>query len=263
LIYDESDFEFIEAVVHNVFELEALNPTLSNHAIRYVGVASDYIGNEAVTFFTAKFRVLDNCRDMYVVVNEAHVIDASGKQVNVTMDANILSNPVVIHQAVNENVIVAPTCLETGFKTYNCPCGKFVEEVTPAKGHTYVGGACVDCGARAPAEITTVYIQEPSATTIRSEDGIILHAIVQGNMTGKTLSWSASDDKCFDIDISGNDITIISKKKGTTTFTVSIYDADGQVVSRASIEMESKAGFFDRIGGFFRKLFGTNVIYTN
>ena len=61
--------------------------------------------------------------------------------------------------------------------------------------------------------------------------------------------------------VSDSDLTIVSKKKGTTVFTASIVDSDGTVVSYASIEMESKAGFFDRIGGFFRKLFGTNVIY--
>ena len=262
LIYDEADFELVDAVENGVFDVEALNPTFSNHSIRYAGTISGYVSDEASTVFAARFKVLDNCRDIYAVINEAYVIDENGKQVNVTMDANILSNPVIIHQSGDENVILEPTCDETGFKTYNCPCGAFVEENTPAKGHTYSEGVCVDCGAIAPEEVVTVYIQEPSATTIRSEDGIVLHAVVQGNMKGKTVEWTASDDKCFDTDVSGNEITIISKKKGTTVFTVTIYDIDGRAVSSASIEMESKAGFFDRIGGFFRKLFGTNVIYS-
>ena len=261
LIYDEADFEFVDAVENGVFDVEALNPTFSNHSIRYAGTTSGYISDEVSTVFAARFKILDNCRDIYAVINEAYVIDGNGKQVNVTMDANILSNPVVIHQSGDENVILEPTCYETGFKTYNCPCGAFVEENTPAKGHTYSAGVCVDCGAIAPEEVVKVYIQEPSATTIRSEDGIVLHAIVQGNMNGKTIEWTASDNKCFDTDVSGNDITIISKKKGTTVFTVTIYDIDGTAVSSASIEMESKAGFFERIGGFFRKLFRTNVIY--
>lgn len=262
LIYDEADFELVDAVENGVFDVEALNPTFSNHSIRYAGTISGYVSDEASTVFAARFKVLDNCRDIYAVINEAYVIDENGKQVNVTMDANILSNPVIIHQSGDENVILEPTCDEAGFKTYNCPCGAFVEENTPAKGHTYSEGVCVDCGAIAPEEVVTVYIQEPSATTIRSEDGIVLHAVVQGNMKGKTVEWTASDDKCFDTDVSGNEITIISKKKGTTVFTVTIYDIDGRAVSSASIEMESKAGFFDRIGGFFRKLFGTNVIYS-
>ena len=262
LIYDEADFELVDAVENGVFDVEALNPTFSNHSIRYAGTISGYISDEASTVFAARFKVLDNCRDIYAVINEAYVIDGNGKQVNVTMDANILSNPVIIHQSGDENVILEPTCDETGFKTYNCPCGAFVEENTPAKGHTYSEGVCIDCGAIAPEEVVTVYIQEPSATTIRSEDGIVLHAVVRGNMKGKTVEWTASDDKCFDTDVSGNDITIISKKKGTTVFTVTIYDIDGRAVSSASIEMESKAGFFDRIGGFFRKLVGTNVIYS-
>ncbi len=261
LIYDESDFEFIEAFSEYVFDVDALNPTITNHSIRFVGTSTNYISDEASTLFTAKFRVLDNCRDIYAVIREAYVIDENGKHVNVTMDANILSNPVIIHQSGDENVILAPTCYETGFKTYNCPCGEFVEEITPAKGHTYKDRVCVDCGAIAPEDVVTVAIQEPSATTIRSEDGIVLHAIVKGNLDGKTVMWSASDDKCFDAEASGNELTIISKKKGSTVFTASVYDADGRTIATASIEMESKAGLFDRIGGFFRKLFGTNVIY--
>ena len=53
----------------------------------------------------------------------------------------------------------------------------------------------------------------------------------------------------------------MAKKKGYTTFTASVYDVNGGLLSSASIEMYSKAGFFDRIGGFFRSLFRTNVIH--
>ena len=261
LIYDESDFELIEAVANNVFSAEALNPTFTNHSIRYAGTSSSHITDETAVLFTAKFKILDDCRDIYAVFNEVYVLDSNGKQANVTMNANILSNPIIIHQSVNETIVLEPTCSVAGIRTYNCPCGKFVEEITPPTGHTYVNGFCLECGKEEPEEIVTIYIQEPSATSLRSEDGIILHAVVQGNLNGKTVEWTASNDKYFDMDATGTDLTIISKKKGITVFTASIVNADGVVVSSASVEMESKAGFFDRIGGFFRKLFGTNVIY--
>ncbi len=47
------------------------------------------------------------------------------------------------------------------------------------------------------------------------------------------------------------------------TFTATLYSADGEVLATDTIEMKSKAGFFDKIGGFFRSLFGTTKIYEN
>ena len=38
--------------------------------------------------------------------------------------------------------------------------------------------------------------------------------------------------------------------------------ADGNELARDSVEMYSKSGFFDKIGGFFRSLFGSTKIYS-
>ena len=62
---------------------------------------------------------------------------------------------------------------------------------------------------------------------------------------------------------SGNEITIISKNNGYTTFTVTVYDADNNVFAQDTIEMYSKAGIFEKIGGFFRSLFCGTKIYEN
>ncbi len=262
IIYDKTNFEMIEATSEYEFDVDMLNPTYNDHSVRFVGTDTTYIDDDAGTIFTVKFKVLKNCCELYIVIKEAYIVDENDKNIDVTMDSNFLSLPLVIHQSGDENLVFAPTCVDTGYKTYNCPCGQFVEEITPALGHNYANGICVVCGEIAPKENITVAIREPSMTEIRNEDGIVLYASIQGDATGKTVVWTASSDKCFETEVSGNEITIIAKKKGYTTFTASVYGDNGELLSSASVEMYSKSGFFDRIGGFFRKLFGTNVIHT-
>ena len=63
------------------------------------------------------------------------------------------------------------------------------------------------------------------------------------------------------MEASDNDLTIISDRDGYTTFTVTVYQSNGKILSSYKMEMRSKANFFDKIGGFFRSLFGTDVIY--
>lgn len=108
----------------------------------------------------------------------------------------------------------------------------------------------------------TFSIQTPSRTTIRNKDGIVLHTDVQGNApAGSYVEWAWNNSK-FDVE-KNNDgtLTIISENNGKTTFTATLYGADGSVLATDSIEMTSKAGFFDKIGGFFRSLFGSTTIY--
>ena len=54
---------------------------------------------------------------------------------------------------------------------------------------------------------------------------------------------------------------IVSDKNGYTTFTATLYSAEGKVLATDTIEMKSKAGFFDKIGSFFRGFFGGTKIY--
>lgn len=56
---------------------------------------------------------------------------------------------------------------------------------------------------------------------------------------------------------------IIPKNKGYTTFTVKLIDAEGYTLAEDSIEMYSKAGFFDKIVGLFRSLFGLDKVFDN
>ena len=104
-------------------------------------------------------------------------------------------------------------------------------------------------------------IKEPSRTSIRCNDSIVLYAEFTGTLPeGATVEWFANNEK-FSVEESedGMSITITSKNDGYTTFTAILYDADGNIMGTDRIEMHSKAGFFDKIGGFFRQLFGSTI----
>jgi hypothetical protein len=108
-----------------------------------------------------------------------------------------------------------------------------------------------------------IKIKTPSNTTIRYKDGIVLHAETNTTLpSGATIKWTASNGnfKTSESD-NGKKLTIISESNGKTVFTATLYSASGSVIETETIEMTSKAGFFDKIGGFFRNLFGTTKIY--
>ena len=108
----------------------------------------------------------------------------------------------------------------------------------------------------------TIVIEEPSRTTIRHKDGIILHAYFWDEPEGSYVEWYA-DNENFKLDVVDEDnaLEIISDKNGYTTFTAVLYDVDGNVLDYDEVEMRSKAGFFDKIGSFFRSIFGGSTIY--
>ena len=259
VIYDESAYEVVEVISFNEFDEEVINPSYMDSKVRFVGSSTNNISDDATKLFIVKFKVLDTCNSLSAYIREAFIYNENNEDVDVTT-AEIQPEIITIHESGDENVILAPTCEEKGFKTYNCPCGEFVEEITPATGHKYKNRVCTVCGVSAPEDLVTITIQEPSRSTIRCKDGIILHAIVDGDSTGGNVVWTANNDN-FKIEQSGSDLKIISKDNGYTTFTASFYDESGKYIASHSIEMNSKAGFFDKIGGFFRVLFGTDVIY--
>ncbi len=106
-------------------------------------------------------------------------------------------------------------------------------------------------------------IQQPSRTTIRHKDGIKLHTNIDGTApAGSYVVWTASNGN-FSKSADGSNLKIIAKNKGYTTFTAVLYDADGNELTRDSVELYSNSGFFQKIGGFFRSLFGSTKIYEN
>lgn len=108
----------------------------------------------------------------------------------------------------------------------------------------------------------TVNITEPSQTTINYKDGIVLNAETENIPNGAKVEWSADNDN-FKLKKSddNNTLTVISNKTGTTVFTATLYDADNNVLTEDTVELNSKAGFAQKISGFFKVLFGLTKIY--
>ena len=109
------------------------------------------------------------------------------------------------------------------------------------------------------------HIQEPSRTTIRNRDTIVLHAVTDGELPeGYTVDWDGEGPFSFRW-YGGNyyDTYATAEDKGYDTITAILYDADGNELARDSVELYSKSGFFDKIGGFFRMLFGATKTYYN
>ena len=103
-----------------------------------------------------------------------------------------------------------------------------------------------------------VSIRNPSTTTINYGDAIILHADIDGTLPeGARIEWTA-DNGNFSLSVSADGTTckISPKSSGKTVFTATAYDKDGNVISSDTQEMTAKAGLWQKIVVFFKKIFG-------
>ena len=110
--------------------------------------------------------------------------------------------------------------------------------------------------------VDETFMPTPTQTTIKYGDSIVLHVDESKIPAGGYVEWTSSNGN-FDMDVSadGKTCTITPEKSGETTFTATVYDANGNVISSDEQKMTSKAGFFDKVIAFFKKLFGlTKVI---
>ena len=98
-------------------------------------------------------------------------------------------------------------------------------------------------------------VNKPTQTTISYGDAIVLHVDESKIPAGGRVEWTASNGN-FSYSANGTTCTITPNKKGDTTFTATVYDAEGNIISADEQVMTSKAGFFDKIIAFFKKLFG-------
>ena len=202
----------------------------------------------------------------------------------------------------NYVVIKKATCKENGIMQRTCKiCGDVIQEAIPATGKCEPGAwvvvkeptttsegekvqKCKYCGdvlqrakiAKLPSDpinpdIPSVdddynfFIQEPSRTTIRNRDRIVLHVNPQLSLPkGSYIVWKYKNSN-FDVEEAENGMKLIAtaENKGWTVFTATLYDVDGNVLATDSVELYSKSGLFDKISGFFRKLFGATKIYEN
>lgn len=108
-----------------------------------------------------------------------------------------------------------------------------------------------------------ISIQKPSQSEITYGDRIILHATIEFEMpAGYYIEWTTDNANFTIVETSddGKTCTITPSVSGETTFTATVYDADGNAVGTDTQTMTAKAGFFQKIIAFFKKLFSLTKI---
>lgn len=110
----------------------------------------------------------------------------------------------------------------------------------------------------------TMEIRQPSQTTIKYGDAIYLHADITGELpAGAKVKWISSNGN-FSMEVSADTLSckISPAANGSTTFTAVVVDAnDNPIAPEDTQDMTSKAGFFQKIIAFFKKLFGLTKTY--
>ena len=111
-------------------------------------------------------------------------------------------------------------------------------------------------------------INTPSVTTVSYGFTLNLHANVTDLPEGARIVWSM-DGSGFELIPSADGMTcgVKSVSKGSATITAKVVDKNGNAVKdangneiTASQQLTSKAGFFQKLVAFFKKLFGSNMI---
>ena len=116
-----------------------------------------------------------------------------------------------------------------------------------------------------PCKLT---INTPSVTTVSYGFTLNLHANVTDLPEGARVVWSM-DGSGFELIPSADGMTcgVKSVSKGSATITARVVDKNGNAVKdangneiTASQQLTSKAGFFQKLAAFFKKLFGSNMV---
>ena len=158
--------------------------------------------------------------------------------------------PALGHKAGEWQTVKEPTYESQGMKIKKCTrsgCGKILEQ------------AVIPVLERENVELS---IRKPSITTIKYGDSIYLHAETE-LPAGAKVVWSANNSN-FSYTVSSDGMTclISPTSKGDTEFTAKVVDSKGNVISEVCTQkMTSKAGFFQKIAAFFKRLFGLTKVY--
>ncbi len=106
-------------------------------------------------------------------------------------------------------------------------------------------------------------IKTPSTTTIKHKDAIILHIDEKHTIPANAEYQWTTDNSNFKVEVleGGKECKFTSDKNGDTKITVKLVTPAGTVLETETITLTSKAGFFDKIGSFFRGLFGMLKVY--
>ena len=116
----------------------------------------------------------------------------------------------------------------------------------------------------------------PSTATVKYGEKLILHIDTSTLPEGTTVEWSVSGSNAFRLSDENAVCTlhrscvtcaVESIAKGPATITARVVDKNGNAVKdangneiTASQKLTSKAGFFQKLAAFFKKLFGSNMV---
>ncbi len=129
--------------------------------------------------------------------------------------------------------------------------------------------AVVDESQAGTAVNATLSIKQPSITTVKYGDTLILHAEIKGEIPdGARLEWSVEGEgMTIKAAADGMTCAVTSTAKGEVTVKVKLVDKNGNALSTsdgaeitAQQKLTSKAGFFQKLISFFKNLFRMNRI---
>ena len=177
------------------------------------------------------------------------------------------------------------TCTSGGTATYKCnTCDASYTEASPAKGHNHVETSyvaptteaegevtykCTDCGNVKTEKIEKIsVINDPKTKSINYKDGVVIRPKFTNIPEGAVIEWTVSNSNFnYTVDAAGN-LTAMSNASGDTTFSAKVKLVDGtymtdmygnEIVDETTVT--SKAGFFQKIIGFFKSIFGATKVH--
>ena len=229
-IYDENGTEVVR-IINNKTEFAADGITV------FINGSQKYVTIPANQEYSIKIIATDIGNMTYSVTE----YDAAAQRKRVVKNENIaLTKGTIFTGKVNEK-------LNSSDDSYALICGEKI--IYPTQSFDVI---------ESDMEFPTLSICKPSTTTINYGDAIILHAELDGTLSeGERIEWTA-DNVNFKYSPSADGFTckISPKSSGKTTFTATIYDRYGNVICYDTQKMTAKAGLWQKIIAFFKKLFG-------
>lgn len=223
-----------------------------------IAFGDNVFGNDNNFYEVRFYGTLDDWKSLEVGENNRKLYNA---------DAHYFNDELHIH-SYSETVIEEATCTETGSLFFECECGKtYAEEipVTPHPEGTWgsdelgcIVKKCTACGTVVELTETTVNKNpQPAESEVNYGNSIVLNSGISGTLPeGAYIVWTASNEN-FDMEVSedGKTCTVTSVESGETTFTATVYDANGNVIEETTQTITSNAGVMEQIADFFGKIF--------
>ncbi len=117
-------------------------------------------------------------------------------------------------------------------------------------------------------QIPTLRIKTPSRTTLRYGESLTLHAETTNLPAGARILWTDGSNLTNQPGQNSDTCTVKAEKSGTVTMTVYLVDSAGNVIRNevgdpvtAKQTITLRCGLLQKIGAFFRKLFGVRTHY--